>query len=143
MPNPTVTKLDESNSARYRSLPGAPKKATVRWEPADYKLTWGDQHFDGPHMLVSLGDEEYGAELRAFFTTYKPVPDRPDHYIKDAVIRAMQVDRPTDLVTILNGREEARSTVEPGGWVIQNPDGELYYNTNEKFEANYVRENDG
>lgn len=143
MANPTVTRLDDSNSARYRSRPGEPKKATLRWEPADYKLTWGEQHFDGPHVLVSLADEEYGVDLRVFFATHKPVPDRRDHYIKDAVVRAMQVDRPTEIVTRVNGREEMRSTVEPGGWVIQNPDGELYYNTNEKFEENYQREHPG
>ena len=139
MANPTVTELDASNSVTYRTKPGQPKKATLRWEPADYQLTLGTQHFDGPHMLVSLPEESYGVDLRVFFATHKAVPERPHHYVKDAVVRAKRVDQPTDIVTIINGREEMRATVEAGGWVIQNPAGELYSNTNEKFEENYER----
>jgi|SRR5690606_37523423 len=75
-------------------------------------------------MLVSLPRESYGAELRAFFATHKPVPERPHHYVKDAIVRAKRVDQPTDIVTVLDGREEMRATVETGGWVIQNPAGE-------------------
>ena len=140
MANPTVTQLDDSNSARYRTKPGQPKKATLRWEPANYQLTWGTQNFDGPHMLVSIDDEQYGVDLRVFFETHKPLPDRPHHYVKDATVRAMRVEKPTDIVTIVKGREEMRSTVEAGGWVIQNPGGELYSNTTKKFEENYERE---
>jgi len=142
MANPTVTRLDDSNSARYRSKPGQPRKATLCWEPANYQLTWGTQNFDGPHMLVTLDDEQYGVDLRAFFETYKPVLDRPHHYVKDAVVRAMRVDKPTDIVTIIQGRVEMRSTVEAGGWLIQNPGGEIYSNTSKKFEENYELEED-
>lgn len=136
MANAKITKLDAS-ARRYRNKPGAPKRGVLQWEPADYHLTWGEQHFDGPHMLVGTGDEQYGVELRAFFSTHKPVANKPDHYIKDAVVRAMRVSEPTDIVTTLNGKEEMRATVEPGGWIIQNPDGELYYNTADKFAELY------
>lgn len=59
--------------------------------------------------------------------------------MKDAIVRAKRVDQPTDIVTVLDGREEMRATVETGGWVIQNPAGELYSNTNEKFQESYER----
>lgn len=65
------------------------------------------------------------------------LPERPHHYVKDAIVRAKRVDQPTDIVTVLDGREEMRAIVETGGWVIQNPAGELYSNTHEKFEETY------
>lgn len=139
MANPTVTQLDASNSATYRARPGQLKKATLVWESADYHLTWGTQHFDGPHMRVSLAAESYGAELRMFFATHKAVPERPHHYVKDAIVRAMRVDTPTDIVTVVDGCEEMRATVEAGGWLIQNPGGEIYSNTSKKFEETYER----
>lgn len=137
MPNPTLTKLDESNSERYRSKPGRPKEAKLRWERASYSLCWGEQNFDGPHMVVTHDGEEYGVDLRAFFATHRAVPELPHHYIKDAIVRATQVDEPTEVVTVVDGRKEMRATVEPGAWVIQNPGGELYYNSDEKFREAY------
>jgi hypothetical protein len=137
MGNRTITRLDESNSKLFRAKPGSPKRAVLCWKPAEYHLEWGDQHFDGPHMLVLQEDEKYGVDLRVFFKTHRPVADQPDHYVKDALVRAVQVDAPTDLVTVVNGREEMRSTVQSGAWIVQNPDGELYYNEALKFEQAY------
>jgi hypothetical protein len=130
-------KLDESNSRRYRARPGAPKRAVLCWQPASYELTWGKQRFDGPHMRIGEGATAYGVELRAFFTTHRAVAEQPDHYIKDAVVRARQVTEDTELVTVIDGREEARSTVKAGGWIVQNPGGEQYYNTPEEFQSKY------
>lgn len=141
MANPTVTKL-EVDAPRFRAKPGAPKRAVLRWEPARYNLHWGDQTFDGPHMVVEAGDEQYGVDLRVFFLTHKPAGDVRDHYVKDAVVRATQVSTATDIVTKVDGREEMRATVEPGGWIIENPDGELYYNTADKFAELYEKVDD-
>lgn len=136
MANPTITALDES-AGRYRAKPGTPKRAVLKWEAGEYHLTWGNQHFDGPHMVVGSGSDQYGVELRVFFATHRPVFDRADHYVKDAVVRATQVATPTDIVTTVDGREEMRATVEPGGWIVENPGGELYYNTAKKFAEQY------
>jgi hypothetical protein len=32
------------------------------------------------------------------------------------------------------------ATVPAGAWIIQNPGGELYYNSNEEFEKRYRRQ---
>ena len=131
-----INKLDE-NTTQYRAKPGTPKHAVLRWEPADYELSWGEQHFDGPHVVVADGDGHYGVELRMFFATHRAVPSKRDHYVKDVIVWAVRVTEPTDIVTTIDGKEEARSTVQPGGWIIQNPAGELYYNTAERFAAHY------
>jgi|GEM_PF-3264234 len=136
MANPTLSALDAS-AGRYRAKPGKPKRAVLRWEGREYNLTWGRQRFDGPHMVIGEGSEQYGVDLRVFFATYKPVVEKPDHYVKDALVRAMQVKAATDIVTTVDGREEMRATVEPGGWIVQNPGGELYSNTAEKFAEQY------
>jgi hypothetical protein len=134
---PLAPQLDASNSKQYRTVPGLPKHAVLCWQPATYTLSWGTQQFDGPHMVVDADDHRYGVDLRAFFTTHKPVADQPDHYVKDAVVRALQVSEDTDLITEVDGRHEMRSTVKAGGWIVQNPGGEQYYNTPEDFQHRY------
>src|SRR5689334_22093757 len=134
---PRAPQLNESNSKLYRSVPGEPKHAVLCWQPATYRLSWGTQQFDGPHMRIEADGHRYGAELAAFFTTYRPVPEKPDHYVKVATVRALQVTEDTEMITIVNGREEARSTVKAGGWIVQNPGGEQYYNTPEDFALRY------
>ena len=125
--------LDESNSKLYVSR-GVPKKAVIKWQAAKYELEWGAQSFDGPHMLI---DDRYGSDLEAFFTTHEPIKDREHHYIKVAKVRAMKVDKDTDLTTLIRGNVEMQSKVKAGGWIIQNPSGELYYNTAEEFAKRY------
>ena len=135
----TVTKLDESNSDVYVSR-GAPKHAVLRWEPRRYELSWGEQEFDGPHMVVLDDPEnEYGVDLKVFFTTHEPILERPDHYLKCAKVRACQVEEETRIVTEVDGRREMEATVPRGAWIIQNPDGEIYYNAAEEFEKRYER----
>lgn len=134
---PIAPQLDEANSKRYRARPGKPKRAVLVWPAASYALSWGAQRFDGPHMRVGDGSEAYGVELRAFFTTHRPLPAQPDHYVKDAVVRGLRVTEDTDLVTVVEGRQEGTSTVKAGGWIVQNPGGEQYYNTPEDFESKY------
>jgi len=88
-------------------------------------------------MRVDAGDQPYGAELRAFFETHRALPDKPDHYIKDAPVRALQVSEDTDIVTVIDGREEMKATVKAGAWIVQNPGGEQYYNTDDEFQRRY------
>lgn len=138
MAKPTAPKLDESNSQLYRPRSTVERRAVLRWQPADYKLIWGEQSFDGPHMAVTdLDGSEYGVELKAFFTTYVPVPDHEHHYVKVATVRALRVSEDTEIETVIDGRVEARSTVKAGGYIVQNPNGEQYYNTPEEFERRY------
>lgn len=138
MSKPTAPKLDESNSQLYRPRSNVERHVVLRWQPADYELSWGEQSFDGPHMVVIDPDgSEYGVELKAFFHTYVPVPEREHHYVKVAPVRAMRVSADTEIETILDGRVEARSTVKAGGYIVQNPNGEQYYNTPEEFERRY------
>jgi hypothetical protein len=134
---PQAPQLDDSNSKRYQTRPGLPKRAVLCWEPATYTLAWGTQQFDEPHMRVESDAQPYGVELRAFFSTHRTIRDRPDHYVKDAVVRALRVDEDTDIVTIVNGRVEATATIKAGGYIVQNPGGEQYYNTPEELERNY------
>ncbi len=132
----TIKELHVGNSKRYRPQPQE-KHATVRWEPASYQLSWGDQEFDGPHVQVHDSGGAYGVDLRVFFKTHEPVKGKADHYVKTGFVRAVQVNEPTEIHTMVDGRLEGTATVEPGGWVIQNPDGELYYNTPGEFQKRY------
>ena len=135
---PRAPQLDASNSKRYRAVPGAAKRAVLCWEPATYELSWGTQRFDEPHMRIDADGSAYGSELRAFFDTHKALPEQRDHYVKDAVVRALQVSEDTDIVTVVNGRQEMTATIEAGGWIVQNPGGEQYYNTAEEFQRRYA-----
>ncbi len=131
--------LDESNSQVYLSR-GAPKHARLHWQPRVYTLTWGEQTFDGPHMVIGHGAEQYGCDLQVFFTTYQPVNEEPHHYRKVAKVRAMQVTTDTDITSIVRGKTEMTATIKPGGWLLQNATGEVYYNTAEAFAEQYVLE---
>lgn len=134
---PRAPQLDDTNSELYHPKP-VPKHAVLVWEPATYELTWGIESFDEPHMRIDAGDgKHYGAELRAFFDTHRPLPEQRDHYVKDAVVRALQVSEDMDIVTEVNGKPEMVGTVKAGGWIIQNPAGEQYYNTPEEFQRRY------
>jgi hypothetical protein len=136
MSRPRAPQLDDSNSTLYRPVP-TPKRAVLCWEPATYELSWGTERFEDPHMRVDDGDQPYGVELRAFFETHKALRDQPDHYIKDAPVRALQVSEDTDIVTVIRGREEMKATVKAGAWIVQNPGGEQYYNTDDEFQRRY------
>lgn len=134
-----ITQLDESNSEVYVAR-ARPKHAVLRWEPRRYELSWGTQNFDGPHMAVLEPEHEYGVDLEVFFTTHRPIRDSKDHYRKLATVRAVQAKADTRIVTQVKGRVEMEATVPAGAWIIQNPTGELYYNSAEDFEARYERE---
>lgn len=137
MDAPRVAQLDESNSEVFVSR-GAPKHAVIRWEPRRYELSWGTQEFAGPHMaVIDDPEEEYGVELEVFFTTHRALPDREDHYVKQARVRARRATEETRIVTRVKGRKEMEATVPAGAWIIQNPDGEIYYNSAEEFEKRY------
>jgi hypothetical protein len=134
----TIRQLDESNSDVFISHAG-PKHAVLRWEPRRYELSWGTQEFDGPHMVVIEPDHEYGVDLEVFFTTHRPIPDRKDYYQKHVRVRAVQAKEDTRIVTEVDGRVEMEAVVPAGAWIIQNPAGEIYYNSAEDFEARYER----
>lgn len=136
MNNPTAPELNENNATRFIANPNNNKHAVLVWAAADYKLEWGDMNMDGPHMLIN---NEYGCALKEFFTTHKPVNGREHFYYKDAQVLALQVNEDTDIVTMVDGKEEARSTIQAGGWIIRNPGGEQYYNTDETFRKLYVQ----
>jgi hypothetical protein len=40
---------------------------------------------------------------------------------------------------MIGGREEMKATVKAGAWIVQNPGGEQYYNTDDEFRHRYVR----
>ena len=139
MTNPTAPVLDHTNAKSYKANPEFNKQAVLTWAPADYKLSWGEQTFDGPHMVVDGDkDQPYGCALEEFFTTHKPV-GQENRYFKTVEVLAMRVDVETDIVTMVDGREESRSTVPPGHWVIRNPKGEQYYNDPETFAQRYLQ----
>jgi hypothetical protein len=88
-------------------------------------------------MVIDGKDGPYGSELKAFFDTHRPVPERENHYVKVARVLALCVEEPVELVTWVDGRVEARAVVEPGGYILQNPSGEQYYNTAAEFAERY------
>jgi hypothetical protein len=88
-------------------------------------------------MVVLEPDQKYGVELEVFFTTHQPIPDHPDHYVKSVKVRATQVTSETRIVTTTGDRQEMESIVPAGAWIIQNPAGELYYNSPEEFGERY------
>jgi hypothetical protein len=137
MTRPKAPQLDETNSRRYRARPGSPKRALLRWEPARYELSWGTQNFDAPHMVVDAGDERHGVDLRIFHLTHRAVVDSPHHYVKDAIVRALQVSVDTDISTEIDGRQEMQATVKAGSFIVQNDSGEQYYNTAAEFSQRY------
>jgi hypothetical protein len=136
-----IVRLHSGNSATYRPVP-LPKHATVRWERAVYKLEMGEQTFDGPHVWVHDADGGYGVDLRVFFSTHDPIQGSVDHYIKSIPVRAVQVTEEAEIETHVRERLEARASISPGGWLIQNPDGEFYYNSAEEFARRYERATD-
>jgi len=136
MSNPKwTTPLDETNSKEFEAI-AVPKTAVLTWDAARYELSWGVQTFDGAHMVIGSGDDAYGCELEAFFTTHAPLAEE-NTWKKVAKIRARRVEVDTDLVTVVKGVDESTSTVLAGGWIVQNPGGEQYYNTPEEFVKRY------
>jgi hypothetical protein len=134
---PHAPQLDDTNSKLYHPKP-VPKHAVLFWEPATYHLSWGIEHFDEPHMRVDEGDGKYcGCELRAFFDTHRALAEQRDHYVKDAVVRALQTGEDMDIVAEANGQAEMVGIVRAGCWIIQNPAGEQYYDTPEAFQRRY------
>jgi hypothetical protein len=131
-----LTRLHSGNSAVYRPKP-IEKKAALVWQGATYALDWGEQSFPGPHVRVGEEKDAYGVDCRVFFETHEPVAARPDHYVKTAPVRAVQVRDPTRIETRIRQRLEAKATIQPGGWLLQNPDGEIYYNSAEEFARRY------
>ena len=139
MTNPIAPQLNGTNAKRYQANPEFNKQAVLTWVPANYTLSWGKQNFDGPHMIVD-GDTDapYGCALEEFFTTHKPVLGQENRWFKNVEVLAVKVEVETDIVTYVDGREEARSTVPAGHWVLRNPKGEQYYNDPETFSQRYL-----
>jgi hypothetical protein len=118
--------LDASNSRLYRPCAGAAKHARIRWQAAEYRLRWGRQWFDGPHVEVLDAAGPYGAGLQAFFATHAPLPDRLDHYVKVSPVRAMQAHAALTLLTWSGTRLEMRAEVPAGAYIVQDAGGEQY-----------------
>jgi hypothetical protein len=131
-----LTRLHPGNSGLFRPK-AVEKQATIVWKGAKYALSGGDQSFSGPHVRVGQGGDAYGVDMTVFFATHEAVAGKPDHYIKTAPVRAVRVQDPTQIETRVRQKLEMKATIQPGGWLIQNPDGELYYNTPEEFERRY------
>lgn len=129
--------LNGSNSRVFRSRPGQPKQCHIRWEAAEYVLAWGTQSFAGPHIVVLDPNGHYGVELAVFFSTHKAIPEKRDHYLKLAKVRALRTDEPVQLHTKLNGKTEMVALVPAGAYIVQNPSGELYSMTTDEFERRY------
>jgi hypothetical protein len=130
-------RLDESNSRVYRSKIGLPKQCHIRWEAAEYILSWGTQRFLGPHVVVIDANGDYGVELEVFFATHKPIPELRHHYVKVTNVRACRTAEPVRLVTQVKENTEMIALVPSGAYIVQNPSGELYAMSAEEFAARY------
>jgi hypothetical protein len=89
-------------------------------------------------MLVRNPAGEYGVELDLFFRTHQPVPDRPNHYLKTALVRAFRLEQPIELVTVVGGKEESVASVPAGAYVVEGLDLEQYAMSAEEFHERYV-----
>ena len=130
-------RLDESNSRVYRSKSGLLKQCHIRWEAAEYLLSWGLQKFHGPHVVVIDANGDYGVELEVFFATHKAITELRDHYVKVANVRACRTAEAVHLVTQIKGNTEMVALVPPGAYIVQNPSGEVYSMSAEEFDARY------
>src|SRR6187402_809809 len=110
-----LSRLNSGNSALYRPKP-VEKNAVIVWLGAKYPLSWGEQSFPGPHVRVGEGKDAYGVDCSVFFATHQPVAGKPDHYLKVAPVRAVQVRDATRIETRVRKRLEAEATIQPGGW---------------------------
>lgn len=151
MTHTRAPQLDEGNSDLYLSRPDNVKTCYLNPNPAEYRLSWGTQSFDGPHVLIVVAPpggekddrdlasmEIYGCDMETFHATHLPVPKVENGWYKVAKVRATQVDEPTEIVTVVHGEVESKAVVPPGHWIVQNPTGEQYYNSPEIFARNYV-----
>jgi hypothetical protein len=129
--------LDATNSRLYRAKGGRTKEARIRWEAAEYVLTWGTQQFAGPHVVVTDPSGDYGVDLEIFFTTHQAISEQKDHYIKVVKVRAMRVSESMTLVTSVKGTMEMTAVVSAGAYVVQNPTGEQYSMAEDEFELRY------
>ena len=132
-----ISGLSASNSRVYRSKPGRPKNCHIRWEAAEYVLSWGTQKFLGPHVVVIDPDAHYGVELEVFFSTHQAIAEVRDHYLKIAKVRALRIAEPVQLRTEIKGKTEILALVPAGAYIVQNPSGELYSMTADEFERRY------
>ncbi len=129
--------LDDSNSRIYRPRPGLPKKCQIRWEAAEYSLTWGAQQFHGPHIVVLDCAGHYGVDLEVFFSTHRAIPEQPHHYFKCVKVRALLLVEAVLLRTQIKGETEMLALVPAGNYIVQNPAGDRYSNTAAEFERRY------
>lgn len=120
--------FDTLNYKPYRQK--SVKHAVIVWEPATYHV-WDVISFDGPHVLVN---GEYGVEFEEFFTTHVPAKE-PNTYRKAAVVDAVQLLMPARISTKVKDNTETDSVVPAGFWLVRNPSGVIYYNTEEEFSA--------
>ena len=56
-------------------------------------------------------------------------------YIKVAEVQAVQVTTEREVNTLLDA---TTNTAKPGDWIVTNPGGEQYVNTNEYFQSHYL-----
>jgi hypothetical protein len=88
-------------------------------------------------MRVHGDAGDHGVRLDLFFTTRRPLPTKPDHYVTVSEVLARPVEEPTRMVaTDADGRRNT-ITAEPGGFILQHADGTLRYATAESFARRY------
>ncbi len=128
---------DTAQCLRYRARRDRVKHCRICQEPASYAIGEARACFDGPHVVVMDPGGEYGVALEVFFATHEPIPDRPDHYVKVAFVRAWVATDSFVLTTEVAGRIEMVAQVPAGAYVVENPDGERYHMSAEEFWRRY------
>jgi hypothetical protein len=131
--------LDTAQARRYRARRDRVKHCRICHEPASYAIGRDrePQCFDGPHVVVLDPGGPYGVALEVFFATHEPIPDRPDHYVKVAFVRAWVATDSFVLTTEVAGRVEMVAQVPAGAYVVENPNGERYHMAAEEFWHRY------
>ena len=139
-----MMKFDASRAGRWK------KKATVMAFQSDaafaFFKSWGEQNVQaGGWVMVALKDgrptgDVYGCEAKAFADTYEVVG--PNEFRKTAHVEAYQLgdnEKFAGPTVVGEHVETASPKYGPGDWVLRNPGGEVYGNTDAEFRRTYVR----
>lgn len=111
---------------------------------AIYRKGWGDQDMNCEHMVIvgpspNEGFDVYGCDLGRFQETYEEVRPGSNEYRKTGTVRAVQMDEPFSVTTIVDGRVEVNATGHQDDYLVEQPGGELMAVPCEEFE-NMFRE---
>ncbi len=146
--------LNEFNARRFRPRKGVIKYAVLCDEPVTFqKPSWGkggQQIFTKPFILIAVPRENkepnpqglipydvYGSAIDKFLNMHEPIPEVRNGWRKKTNVLAIRLTRETEVLTIVSGKEEAKTKAPAGHWLVQQPGGEQQVIAPEQFASLY------